>query len=412
MKDFLYRFTDKNEYNNYIANIPQLSRPQVCYCRDGRLISYFPITLKIICDDSITSKTYQCSATANGVKRTAVSSFIVEGSQYATISNSGLLTMSQQANNSKIKILCKFGMSTAMKECFVTYNENFDIITDIETVKNADGTNTEITTRSTENADGTSSVESVSIVYNENGTTDGSFNSTKTNYDSNGNPTSAENKSGDELHNVNTQEITYKNGKPIVSGYSIDTSSNTETGTYAIESTTEGGVSVDTQFIPFDGENGFELDFHFKCAWDDQPKTPPVPDPKDSTYHYTIINFKREVKPWPGFALRAQNNNKNAIILSTVFEDGTKITSNIAYPSDNIFHIRFTYDPSIPNFTVDNVLTGKNVLSRNKIFRQLDDITVTVGCSMYNEANPPYPYRYSNIEIYNFNLTKLNKNAS
>ena len=105
--------------------------------------------------------------------------------------------------------------------------------------------------------------------------------------------------------------------------------------------------------------------------------------------------------------LRAQNNNQSAIVLSAVFEDGVKQTQNITYTSDNIFHLRFTYDPSIPNFTVYNVLTGKNVLTMDKKFKELNDITVTIGCSMFNEANPPYPYRYSNIEVYNFSLKKL-----
>ena len=407
MSKKLHKFIDKNEYDDYINNVSQLVRPQVCYCRDGRLVSYFPIILKIICDDKVVGKTYKCSATANGIKRDTLSWSIIDGKEYATISQEGLITISQTSLNSKIVIMCNFGYVHSLKECFVTYDENFDVVTDVEVVKNTDGTSTEIITRATENSDGTSSVENVSVVYNEDGTTDGSFNSTKINYDSDGEPLSAENKSGDTLHNINTQEVTYKNGEPIVSGYSIDTSLNTETGSYAIESTTEGGVSVDTKFIPFDGENGFVLDFHFKCAWNDQPKTPPVPDPKDSTYHYTIINFKREIKPWPGFALRAQNNNKNQIILSAVFGDGIKKTINIPYPSDNIFHIQFRYNPSIPNFTAYNVLTGKNILNENKIFRQLDDITVTVGCSMFNEANPPYPYRYSNIEVYNFSLKKL-----
>ena len=403
----LHRFIDKNEYDGYIDNVPQLLRPQICYCRDGKLVSYFPMLLKIICDDNVVGKTYKCSATANGIKRDTLSWSIIEGKEYATISQEGLITISQSSLNSKITILCKFGFIEAIKECFVSYDENFDVATDIEVIKNEDGTSTETLTRTTENSDGTSSVENVSVVYNEDGTTDGSFNSTKINYDSDGEPLSGENKSGDTLHNVNTQEITYENGEPIISGYSIDTSLNTETGSYAIESTTDGGVSVDTQFIPFDGENGFEMDFHFKCVWDDQPKTPPVPDPKDSTYHYTIINFKREIKPWPGFALRAQNNNKKEIILSAVFDDGIKKTINIPYPSDNIFHIQFTYDPSIPNFIVYNERTKKNILNENKIFRQLDDITVTVGCSMFNEANPPYPYRYSNIEVYNLSLKKL-----
>ena len=406
----LHRFIEKDEYDGYIDNVPQLSRPQICYCRDGKLVSYFPMLLKIICDDKVVGKTYKCSATANGIKRNNLTWSIIEGNEYATISQDGLITISQSSSNSKITILCKFGFIEAIKECFVSYDGNFDVVTDIEVIKNEDGTSTETLIRTTENSDGTSSVENVSVVYNEDGTTDGSFNSTKINYDSDGEPLSGENKSGDTLHNVNTQEITYKNGEPIVSGYSIDTSLNTETGSFPIKSTSEGGVSVDTQFIPFDGENGFELDFHFKCAWDDQPKTPPVPDPKDSTYHYTIINFKEEKKPWYGFTLRAQNNNTKAIVLSAIFEDGKKEAPGINYASDNIFHLTFRYDPSIPNFTAYNVRTGKNVLSIDKKFRQLDNITVTVGCSMFNEANPPYPYRYSNIEVYNLSLKKLSQN--
>ena len=94
MSKKLHRFIDKNEYDNYINNVPQLSRPQVCYCRDGRLVSYFPILLKIICDDKVVGKTYKCSATANGIKRDALSWSIIDGKEYAAISQEGLITIS------------------------------------------------------------------------------------------------------------------------------------------------------------------------------------------------------------------------------------------------------------------------------------------------------------------------------
>lgn len=393
--------TDVSVYNETVI-------PQIYYYRQTRKIQYKRLSIKIICDNNIVSETYQCQAIVNGKKKTKIIWKIVESNEYATISSDGILTILPLANNSHIKISAqRFNTEITYKDCYITYSGGIDKESDVEVINNEDGTTTEIMTITTQNEDGTSSVSNTSIIYDNSGNTDGSYYKNIINYDVNGDPTTAENVEGDTLGNVNTQEVTYKNGEPIVSGYSIDTSLNTETGSYAIESTTEGGVSVDTKFIPFDGENGFVLDFHFKCVWDDQPKTPPVPDPKDSTYHYTIINFKREIKPWPGFALRAQNNNKNQIILSAVFDNGIKKTINIPYPSDNIFHIKFTYNPSIPNFTAYNVLTGNNILNENKIFKQLDDITVTIGCSMFNEANPPYPYRYANIDVYDFKLTKL-----
>ena len=393
--------TDVSVYNETVI-------PQIYYYRQTRKIQYKRLSIKIICDNNIVSETYQCQAVINGKKKTKIIWKIVEGNEYATISSDGVLTILPSANNSHIKISAqRFNTEITYKDCYITYSGGIDKESDIEVINNEDGTTTEIMTITTQNEDGTSSVSNTSIIYDSSGNTDGAYYKNTINYDVNGDPTTAENVEGDTLGNVNTQDITYVNNEPIISGFTIDTSANTETGSYAIESTTEGGVSVDTQFIPFDGENGFVLDFHFKCVWDDQPKIPPVKDPNDSTYHYTIINFKREIKPWPGFTLRAQNNNKNQIILSAVYDDGIKKTINIPYPSDNIFHIKFTYNPSIPNFTVYNVLTGNNILNENKIFKQLDDITVTIGCSMFNEANPPYPYRYANIDIYDFKLTKL-----
>ena len=84
------------------------------------------------------------------------------------------------------------------------------------------------------------------VVENQDGST------TTTTYDSNGYPAEAVTESTDSSGNTTTQEITYVNGTAVVTGYSIDTSNNTSSGSTGVEVPSDG---IDTGVLAFDGND-------------------------------------------------------------------------------------------------------------------------------------------------------------
>ena len=159
---------------------------------------------------------------------------------------------------------------------------------------NSDGTSSETQqTVSAPDEQGTTVSNSTTVNYDENGdttgssantttnNTDGSSSSTTTNYNAEGDPTDKQNQDIDSLGNQNTQDIVYnEDGDEVVTAYNIDTTNNPSGNG---ENISDG---INTEFIPFDGTNGFELLFHFKAKYDDQPNPPIVPDTEDKNLLY------------------------------------------------------------------------------------------------------------------------------
>ena len=96
------------------------------------------------------------------------------------------------------------------------------------------------------NGGGSGTPGGTDIIENEDGST------TTITYDENGNPAEATNEITDSSGNTTTQEITYVNGEEVVTGYSIDTSNNSNGG---LSVPSEG---IDTGVLAFDG-NDFEV---------------------------------------------------------------------------------------------------------------------------------------------------------
>ena len=119
---------------------------------------------------------------------------------------------------------------------------NYNSSTHILTLSNITG---DITITSI-NGGGSGTPGGTDIIENEDGST------TTITYDENGNPAEATNEITDSSGNTTTQEITYVNGEEVVTGYSIDTSNNSNGG---LSVPSEG---IDTGVLAFDG-NDFEV---------------------------------------------------------------------------------------------------------------------------------------------------------
>ena len=440
-------------YSEYTTNEDSLTRPNVAFCREVRTNYYHPTLITIIADDNIETETFQCTAIARGRKITSnITWEIVSGNQYATITQNGLLTVLNTANNSDITIKVKYGITKALKNCKVTYTQGTRITTDMTVTENQDGTTTETTTIITNNADGSSSTETNSAIYNEDGNitsertsevtnnadgsssessnttnydengdvestsqttvttaADGSFNGTTTNYDANGDPTDGSNVNGDTDGNVSTQQLEYDdNGNSTVTSYTIDTSNNPD----GEKSFNVDGVN--TEYYAFDLTHGFVLDFNFTFDFANQPAG-------QNENHHNILTMKRSTpEPWFGFQLRQTSTNK-FLVLGTQFSTGSNINTNITQEngtriSSNVyeFNITITYDPtaSTNNFVAYNNITHQNIFVNSGTFPDIESLRylkVTLGYAMDASGNP---YRYSNIDVKNFSITRLSSVAA
>ena len=330
------------------------------------------------------------------------------------------------------------GETTTTQTTVVTQEDGSESTTNSETVTQTDGSSS--TNSTTTNSDGTSSEttsttsapdpdtgsvtsNSTTTNYDENGdttgsstnttveNTDGSSTSSTTNYDAEGDPTDQTNQATDTQGNVDTQDVEFNNqGEPTVVGYTIDTSNNPE-GTKDIT-----GNGVNTEFIPFDGSNGFEIHIRFKSRKQDQPNPPLVVDTEDTgaNYHFTILCSKSPFKPWPGFHIRWTLSKKNYSSGNLVFgykdnSQGSSSTNrNLALSSHNdIYDYTISYDPNLikypSKFRCQDNLNGAATISVNVNFIPLE-YSVTLG---YNINQQGQPYRYSNVEILEFSINKL-----
>ena len=319
--------------------------------------------------------------------------------------------------------------STTETSVVTTTNEDGSTSnTESETIVNQDGSSE--TTSNTTNSNGTSSSTTTSVTapdqngsttststtnnYDENGdltgsseneTTnnqDGSSTSTTTNYDENGDPTSQVNNEVDTSGNSSTQDIEYNsNGDPVVTGYTIDTSGN-EDGEKTFD---EDGVN--TEFYGFDATAGFVLNFHFTIDFTNQPAN-------QNENHHNILTMKRaDPSPWYGFQLRQGSTNKY-IQLGTQFASGSNTNTNISprWITNSVlgeYDLTITYNPNASSnkFVCRNNLTNSNVYTSNLKFPDINELKYLTVCIGYAQDSNGQPYRYSNIQVLNFSITKL-----
>lgn len=372
-------------------------------------------TLSIAGVGSITGETYTVSALYDGtaVPSTACTWTIVNGGFYATIDTGGTITILSTANGQNVTVQAIYSGLTAERTISLTYRSGTTAQTETETVVDASGNTTTTTTTVIENQDGSSTVEEVIVVTDESGNTigsmesevntnaDGSYDGSTTNYDADGNPTDTTNVSGDTEGNVNTQGIEYnESGDPVVTAYTIDTSDNPD------GSKTYNGDGTNTDYYAFDLTHGFILNFHFTINFSNQP-------PNQNQNHHQILTMKRaSPEPWYGFQLRQSQTNKY-IQLGTQFASGSNTNTTInsaatATANTGEYDLTITYNPTASTrcFVCHNNLTNTDVYTSNYKFPDIPELRylkVTIGYGVDENGDP---YRYSNINVLNFSITR------
>jgi hypothetical protein len=352
---------------------------------------------------------------------TGVGWTIFSGNEYATIDATGLITINSIADDNEVVIRASYGDLSAFKTVRVTYRVGSTTETEVETVTDEDGNTTTTVISVVTNEDGSSEQNSTSTTYDFSGNitgtsenttinnVDGSSTSTTTNYDASGNPIDTVNESTDTSGNVDTQNIEYdENGDPTVTGYTIDTSANPD-GEKDIT-----GDGVNTGFYPFDGGDGFELHIRFRSVKTEQPNPPIVVDTEDTSsyYHFTILASKDPNVPYSGFHIRwtlIKNNYRTGnIVFGYRGKTGSATNRNLAISTHNDeYDYTIAYDPKLKKypskFRCQDNLNGSATITLNIDFNPLD-IGFTLG---YNINQQGKPYRYSNVQIYEFSITKL-----
>jgi hypothetical protein len=275
-----------------------------------------------------------------------------------------------------------------------------------------------------ENEDGSSTSQSQTTHYDENGDTtgstssnsstnaDGSGSSTTTNYDASGDPTDTTNVGTDTVGNVDTQNIEYdEQGNETVVGYDINTENSEGTGKEM------SGDGVNTEFVPFDG-SGFICHIRFKSLLEDQVIPPVVEDIDDSGSNYlmNVMSAKAPTKVnnrYPGFDIRWSISKTNLTSSSNVLQfryapAGEGNTARDFTPDqDGICDVTVTYDPdklyNNYKFTVTSANGSLQTIHADKVFANLN-MDFTIGYAISSQGTP---YRYANVTVYEFSITKL-----
>ena len=153
-----------------------------------------------------------------------------------------------------------------------------------------------------------------------------------------------------------------------------------------------GSESIDTGYVPFDGQHGFVVDITARFARADQ-------NFRES--HCTLLNMMEEIKPWPGIVVRYERATTNSI---RIISDGSgSHATNITIPSDSIYSIRITYD--LTTVTVYNKLTNKTVDAYKYDFGDISDLTVRIGSSWNPATNSAW--RFGVCDVYDFSIKRL-----
>ena len=376
---------------------------------------YVPATLAIEGALSVSAETCQYRAIGSNVSdvTTAATWSIVSGSEYATInSNNGEVTILTGASESQVTIQAVYETLTATTTVTLTYLSGSTSETTTEIVTDESGNTTTVTTIVTENEDGSSSETVQTVITDESGNTvgssesntntnaDGSYTGNTVNYDANGDPVDGVNVSGDTDSNVSTQTVEFdESGNSMVVGYEIDTSENPD-GTKTFN---EDGVN--TEYYAFDVTRGFIIDINFTINFNNQPAG------QDENHHNILTAKRATPSPWYGFQLRHSQTNKY-IQLGTQFATGSNTNTTISGQSlgNNVYEydltIRYNPTASTNNFVCYNNITQTTVRSNNSKFPDIPELRylkVVIGYAMDENGNP---YRYSNINVKNFNLRR------
>ncbi len=215
--------------------------------------------------------------------------------------------------------------------------------------------------------------------------------------------------------NKESEIVTYIDGEPVNTGFELEPGS--EDGTIAID---EG---KDTKIYTFDGTNGFEL--FFKFHYDPSLQPPPdyanKPGETDTAKHYTLLNMKYEVAPYPGIVFRHNENSPKLQISITPMNptDPTHPTVSVeidlthtGIPDIYMHDLYMRYEPSAPfeKFViVDNTLGTGDVKTRIEYYTYefSNEITATLGYVNAGTVEDPIPCRQCLFDVYDFRLNKI-----
>lgn len=271
----------------------------------------------------------------------------------------------------------------------IAFNGSSDVI------NNEDGSTTEII------QEDDITIEKTTIIDDSTG----NINTNSIFIDENGDITGKENSVQETNGNKQTQTINIdENGNEVVTGYTIDTTENPD-GVKNFN-----GDGVNTEYYAFDLTCGFILDIHFTIDFTAQP-------PNQNDGHHNIINSKRATpEPWYGFQIRHSQTNKY-IQLGTLFSTGSNLNQTITTTNANHYNgsssifeynIHIVYDPTLNanTFICDELIGGFKYTSNGKLpdIDELKYIKTTVGCALDANGNP---FRFSNIDVFNFSIKKL-----
>jgi hypothetical protein len=352
------------------------------------------LKFEIAAPSTLTAESCQCLALLDhSVLTSGVQWSIISGSTYASIDSTGLLTINSGADASSIVIGAAYNNYSTEHNIIATYRFGSTSETTSETtVDPSTGETTTTVTTVTENSDGTTTTSQTATTFDEEGNETGHV---QTDTDAQG--------------NVDTQTVVKdEDGNDVVTGYTIDTTENPDGGRDIT------GDGVNTGFYPFDGGEGFELHIRFRSVKTEQPNPPLVTDTEDngSNLHFTILCCKSPFQPYPGFHIRWTLNKKNYSSGNLVFgykgSTGSSANRSLAASKNNdVYDFTVAYDPKLKKYPskfrcIDN-LNGGATISLNIDFNSLD-YGVTLG---YNINQQGQPYRYSNVEIYEFSISKL-----
>ena len=324
-------------------------------------------TLTIAGPSSVTSTTCQYVALADNTQVSVSDWSITSGTGYASINNSGLLTILNGANNSTVSISCSYNGLTANKEITVTYKSG----SSSQTTTTTDESGNTVVTTVTDNTDGSSSSMAIK-------------------YDVEGNEIGHISEDTDTSGNVSTQTVEVnENGDEVVTSYSIDTTNNPN-GKMAIDD------SVDTGFIPFDGSSDWELTFKFSYDWNRNTDSGLVTILGCGEYNPSLVSgflikFEAKKTSTPKtmpYLNISQNNTSSTIFLYISSNRGrvytnpmtflvrmTKIGQTITYEMTAVGELKY-------NKTADNINNAITTTNEKIPHTWTDDSTSTVDITI------------------------------
>lgn len=238
---------------------------------------------------------------------------------------------------------------------------------------------------------------------------------TKTTIDESGDYPIANTTITDDSGNQESETIIYIDGEPMNIGFDIIP------GNEDVPVVIDEGK--DTKIYTFNGTNGFELffKFHYDPSLQPPPDYADKPGETDTNKHFTLLNMKYEVPPYPGIVFRHNENASKMQISITPMNpiDPAHPTATVevnlthdGIPDIYMHDFYMRYEPSAPfeKFViVDNTLGTGDVKTRADYYTYefSNEVTATLGYVNAGTIEEPMPCRQCLFDVYDFRLNKI-----